>query len=761
MKEKFYKYLGSENDLSGYQRSYKLVFYKYLFEMMDDQGYAPAYEVTTSFRDFYIERIKQGKLPDANVDSRIQNAQYSSIREIYALINENPFYAISSQGFLSKEIRTDSQGNRKEYFRLAPELVTELTSIDIEHIKAIVDKKLKLYFSRIDTVTLIDLRSLFINVMNSYLSAKRQPFTNNPLADLIRNSFRDEIYKTGFIAPEKYVVNGSPGQGNWAAVPWVGIFNKSITTTATRGVYIVYLFSSNCDSVYLTLNQGCTELKNVLGKSGAVKAMKEVSEEIISKIDSRGFSVGDNIDLKDSHELPYLYERGTIFYKEYKKDQLPSNEVLISDLKKMVDIYEEYIDRILMQDTKVNNNTIGSDNNMSIKDIVEYIYINIFKSLDKAASSFATTKQYYGIAPNDNINPMYLIQVQSDAISFNPAFKMKYQDSNDPFSAFKNVWVLAAGKKTFISNDYVKIELKNSDVSVTAPWSRDSEDKVDKNGNVRTIPTAKSGNTIKTSADGATLQVDVYYHIQDPNFVDPSQRTTLQAKNDAKAKQFDDMVNSIASAFENNGVSFYSNLFQSTTAETVHKVSAPSYFKDYSEKSILKFAQPITTSVKSQTKAYYIDVNGVADYTTSARKININGNSVPVTEKWADISAVRSEEVMKGLLEQNAGYTKKWYSEDYEGIIVVHKTYLIAINNLESTYAQIHPQTSDSLTKRNELAQDLKFAQGSETLIEDHFGIGVEYRLPSLTINNETFSNIVIPSKPYLFDIRGAVYDTK
>lgn len=145
--------------------------------------------------------------------------------------------------------------------------MTELTSIDIEQIKAIVDKKLKLYFSRIDTVTLIDLRSLFINVMNSYLSAKRQPFTNNPLADLIRNSFRDEIYKTGFIAPEKYVVNGSPGQGNWAAVPWVGIFNKSITTTATRGVYIVYLFSSNCDSVYLTLSQGCTELKNVPGNS--------------------------------------------------------------------------------------------------------------------------------------------------------------------------------------------------------------------------------------------------------------------------------------------------------------------------------------------------------------------------------------------------------------------------------------------------------------------------------------------------------------
>jgi hypothetical protein len=60
--------------------------------MMDDQGYAPAYEVTTSFRDFYIERIKQGKLPDANVDSRIQNAQYSSIREIYALMSTPEYF---------------------------------------------------------------------------------------------------------------------------------------------------------------------------------------------------------------------------------------------------------------------------------------------------------------------------------------------------------------------------------------------------------------------------------------------------------------------------------------------------------------------------------------------------------------------------------------------------------------------------------------------------------------------------------------------
>jgi len=224
----------------------------------------------------------------------------------------------------------------------------------------------------------VDLHSLFTHVMNNYLSAKNQPITNHPTANLIRNSFREEIYKTGFITPDKFVITGSPGQGNWASVPWIGIFNKSITTSATKGVYIVYLFTSDCESVYLTLNQGCTELKNTLGKNKAVEKMKKTAEEIIATIDSRGFSTGDNIDLKDTRELPYLYERGTIFYKEYKKGQIPSNDVLVSDLKNMVEIYDEYIVKMHQhQSNTLTDNDENSENNgdakMSIGNIIEYI----------------------------------------------------------------------------------------------------------------------------------------------------------------------------------------------------------------------------------------------------------------------------------------------------------------------------------------------------------------------------------------------------
>mgnify|MGYP003901294403 CR=1 FL=1 len=219
----------------------------------------------------------------------------------------------------------------------------------------------------------VDLHSLFTHVMSNYLNAKNQPFADNPMAILIRNNFREEIYKTGFITSDKFVVTGSPGQGNWASVPWIGIFNKSITTSATKGVYIVYLFTSDCESVYLTLNQGCTELKNTIGKSKAVEAMKKVTEQIIATIDSRGFSTGDHIDLKDTRELPYLYERGTIFYKEYKKGQIPSNDVLVSDLKKMADIYDEYVTRIQKSSALTKNNENDGEVKMSKRDTVEYI----------------------------------------------------------------------------------------------------------------------------------------------------------------------------------------------------------------------------------------------------------------------------------------------------------------------------------------------------------------------------------------------------
>ncbi|MDF1616945.1 MrcB family domain-containing protein [Petrocella sp. FN5] len=190
----------------------------------------------------------------------------------------------------------------------------------------------------------MNLHEIIEDVLNNYITAKKETFANNNMAKKLRSDFPQIIFNSLHISRDEFVVTGSPGQGNWATVPWVGIFNKMITTSATKGVYIVYLFASDCETVYLTLNQGCTELKKSLGKKSAVIEMQKKAAMVIDLIQDRGFVKGDSIDLKDNHELPYLYERGTIFYKEYKKNNLPNNDDLISDLLSMKEIYDEYIE---------------------------------------------------------------------------------------------------------------------------------------------------------------------------------------------------------------------------------------------------------------------------------------------------------------------------------------------------------------------------------------------------------------------------------
>ena len=373
---------------------------------------------------------------------------------IISMHYSNAFYAYNNDigidfwsCFTSDETLRIAKDKIKEYIesKTSPTHAAEKANgyyVSMQYFKSFLDLKYPGLASEYSGKTVkssaMDLHSLFTQVMNNYLSAKNQAFADNPIANLIRNNFREEIYKTGFITPDKFVVTGSPGQGNWASVPWIGIFSKSITTSATKGVYIVYLFTSDCESVYITLNQGCTELRQTLGKAKAVEEMRKVAEQIVATIDSRGFSTSDHIDLKDNRDLPYLYERGTIFYKEYKKGQLPSNDVLVSDLRKMVDIYNEYVTRIQESSTLTENNEDNEENDyienngnneiidevrMSKRDTVEciqkYIAANGFSYDDSLIKNFylsLKSKPFVILAGTSGTGKTKLVKLFADSI---------------------------------------------------------------------------------------------------------------------------------------------------------------------------------------------------------------------------------------------------------------------------------------------------------------------------------------------------------
>ena len=178
--------------------------------------------------------------------------------------------------------------------------------------------------------------------INDYQNEIQNSFANNAFGNYVRKTVPDNIFRTGIVNNADYLITGSVGQGNWAQIPWVAIFNRSVTKTAQKGQYIVYLRARNGD-LYLTFNQGCTDLVSNLGKKGAINRLRQVAEKARQEIDNRGFSM-EPIDLQfPTEDKAQLYEAGNIFSKKYAANSIPSEDILRDDLRKMVEIYEDFI----------------------------------------------------------------------------------------------------------------------------------------------------------------------------------------------------------------------------------------------------------------------------------------------------------------------------------------------------------------------------------------------------------------------------------
>ncbi len=140
------------------------------------------------------------------------------------------------------------------------------------------------------------------------------------------------------------LVKASVGLGNWAEVPWVAVFDKLVTTTAQRGYYVVYLFSNDGKRVYLSLNQGTTQAKAQFGKA-YIDALAGRAAEFWLLIGDRGRKelLPGVIDLSATGYLGRGYAAGNIAAIEYRRDQLLTEDKLVSDLQHVLGLYEYLI----------------------------------------------------------------------------------------------------------------------------------------------------------------------------------------------------------------------------------------------------------------------------------------------------------------------------------------------------------------------------------------------------------------------------------
>ncbi len=184
------------------------------------------------------------------------------------------------------------------------------------------------------------LKDLFDFVLSNYINGYTNAERSDPNYSVITRDLCDEL-KSHYPSRNELLVSGSCGIGQKTDYPWVAIFNRAVTTSAKRGLYIVYLFRKDMSGFYLSLNQGITYFteefkrkKYDYARKVATYFKNEIGDDYFSK---------DDIDLGGTPgTLGYGYQQTNIISKYYAAGSF-DNDQLESDLSKMIAIYDELV----------------------------------------------------------------------------------------------------------------------------------------------------------------------------------------------------------------------------------------------------------------------------------------------------------------------------------------------------------------------------------------------------------------------------------
>jgi hypothetical protein len=185
---------------------------------------------------------------------------------------------------------------------------------------------------------------LLRDFLREFDSAREGPFQKIPtLWEAMSNVKRSLERFESVRSRSDILVDISVGQGNWAAIPWIALLNTEITRSTQEGIYVVFLIARTLDRVFLTLNQGTTNLVRALGQREAQQHMLEVAVKtrpLISELRDAGFVLDNDISLGGDNWLARNYEVGTIGYVAFDSNETPTDERLNELLEAVLRAYD-------------------------------------------------------------------------------------------------------------------------------------------------------------------------------------------------------------------------------------------------------------------------------------------------------------------------------------------------------------------------------------------------------------------------------------
>lgn len=239
------------------------------------------------------------------------------------------------------------------------------------------------------------IKEAFDRIFKEYPKARTQRFINHPLANFIRTEV-PRLFAEALPGDSDLKWEASPGKGNWADAPWIAAFDPLITESAQRGFYPVYLFSRSMNSVFLSFNQGVTDLKAEFGNPQAKEILRHRATILRTRLspDYRDKFTSKPIELKGrgSSSLLTMYEPGHTFGLKYRKGQVPATDQILEDLTSMLSLYRRAL--ALGGTTELDVGQQGGQEQPQTQD--EIRRYRLHRSIDRNARLAKAAKQLHG-----------------------------------------------------------------------------------------------------------------------------------------------------------------------------------------------------------------------------------------------------------------------------------------------------------------------------------------------------------------------------
>jgi 5-methylcytosine-specific restriction protein A len=237
------------------------------------------------------------------------------------------------------------------------------------------------------------IRQALERISSDYGMARKQTFAQHPLANYIRHSAVAEVETALKNTDGDLIVEGSPGAGNWASVPWIGVFDPLVTDSATRGYYVVYLFHALEPIIHLSLNQGTTAAREEFGAE-----TRKVLTDRAAFIRKRISDIADmlpvtSIDLGSEARLPGDYAAGHALGVTYKLHNLPNENELQYDLQTAVRAYRALTFRGGVE--------LSNDEDLAVEDLASHSLLErrqyrLHRRIERNAAAARLVKQQLG-----------------------------------------------------------------------------------------------------------------------------------------------------------------------------------------------------------------------------------------------------------------------------------------------------------------------------------------------------------------------------